>query len=64
MISIPYGAIKSIESYSLRIVYNIFQFLMVRLKDGEPEAEKSPKGIFQFLMVRLKVSTTAKRLEP
>ena len=32
VISIPYGSIKSAFTPSLRSVYIIFQFLMVRLK--------------------------------
>ncbi len=53
-ISIPYGAIKSIFNKVTDTTLFLFQFLMVRLKDGI----KITPGVditFQFLMVRLKV---------
>jgi len=53
-ISIPYGAIKSIEEFIFREVFFTFQFLMVRLKDVSAEFLETLGKQFQFLMVRLK----------
>jgi len=53
-ISIPYGAIKRHEGGGILRGANIFQFLMVRLKDSSNPILFLVTDIFQFLMVRLK----------
>ena len=53
-ISIPYGAIKS-EDFVIKFIQNyLFQFLMVRLKEGAILRSIINVYKFQFLMVRLK----------
>jgi len=46
MISIPYGAIKSNENYQPADDENVFQFLMVRLK--EENLNYSAKQLLNF----------------
>ena len=52
-ISIPYGSIKSAPADNLPGIDDIFQFLMVRLKEKARKTLKT-QDKFQFLMVRLK----------
>ncbi len=55
-ISIPYGAIKSVSRLFAKSLFEVFQFLMVRLKGSLPVGFSQLRLVFQFLMVRLKVS--------
>jgi len=54
-ISIPYGAIKRKGFSDIVNKFQIFQFLMVRLKDDLRIGSVVRLLKFQFLMVRLKV---------
>jgi len=53
-ISIPYGAIKRVVKKVIGWLSDLFQFLMVRLKEFFTSVFIIPYFLFQFLMVRLK----------